>query len=43
MPDSANYNKYVLVVEDYFTKWVQTFSIPDNETLTVADKAIPFR
>jgi transposase InsO family protein len=33
-------NEYVLVVCDYFTKWVELFAIPDQTSLTVADKLV---
>ena len=29
--------KYVLVVSDYFTRWVEAFGVPIQETMTVAN------
>ena len=29
-------NKYILVVSDYFTKWLEAFAIPDQSATTVA-------
>ena len=37
-PLSDNGNQYVIVVGDYFTKWVECFPVPDHTALTVADK-----
>eukprot|EP00064_Thunnus_orientalis_P001978 superscaffoldBa00000136_g1982 len=30
-------NRYVLVIQDYFTKWVETFSLPKDQAVTVAE------
>ncbi|KAJ3581003.1 hypothetical protein NHX12_017185, partial [Muraenolepis orangiensis] len=30
-------NSYVLVVQDYFTKWVEAYPLPNQQALTVAE------
>ena len=36
LPTTVRGNKYVLVVGDYFTKWTETYPMPDSEATTVA-------
>ena len=33
-------NKYILLVGDYFTRWMEGYAIPNQETTTVADKIL---
>ena len=39
-PESEAGNSYVLVVGDYFSKWMEAFAIPDQEARTVAAKLV---
>ena len=36
LPETADGNKYVLVVVDYFTRWTEAYGIPNQEAATVA-------
>ena len=40
LPESDNRIKYILVVTDYFTHWVEAFSLPNQEASTVATKLV---
>ena len=37
LPISDLGNKYLLIVEDYFSKWTEAYPIPNQEVKTVAD------
>ena len=37
-PMSAQGNRYILVVSDYFTRWIEAYSIPDQLATTVAHR-----
>ena len=38
LPESENRNKYILVVGDYFTRWMEAYPIPNQEAATVETK-----
>ena len=38
LPETESGNVYVLVVGDYYTKWMETYAIPDQTAETVATK-----
>lgn len=40
LPESNNKNSYILVVGDYFTRWMAAFAIHDQEAATVAQKLV---
>ena len=40
LPTSKSGNKYILVISDYFTKWAEAFSIPNQEAITVATRLV---
>ncbi|CAC5414217.1 unnamed protein product [Mytilus coruscus] len=39
-PCSVNINRYLMVVQDYFSKWTEAMPIPDTKAVTVAKKFV---
>ena len=39
-PVTENGNEYLIVLSDYFTKWVEAYAVPNHNALTVADKLV---
>ena len=39
-PESESGNSYIMVVGDYFSRWMEAFPIPNQEATTVADKLV---
>ena len=40
LPLTPRGNRYVLVVTEYFTKWTESYAIPNQEAETVAEKLV---
>lgn len=40
LPKSKNGNRYILVLGDYFTRWIEAYAIPNQEATTVAQKLV---
>ena len=39
-PQSESGNRYVLIVGDYFTRWIEAYAIPEFSAKTVAQKLV---
>ena len=40
LPETERGNKYILVVGDYFSKWMEAYHIPNQTAVTVAEKLV---
>ena len=40
LPETPRGNKYIIVVTDYFSKWVEIFAVPDQTAVTCAEKIL---
>ena len=40
LPMTEAGSKYIIIIADYFTKWVEVFPLPNQEAITVADKLV---
>ena len=40
LPETQQKNKFILVVSEYFTKWTESYPIPNQEATTVAEKLV---
>lgn len=40
LTESDGGNSYILVVGDYFTKWIEAYAMPNMEAVTVARKLV---
>lgn len=39
-PITDNGNECIIVLSDYFSKWVEAYAVPNHMALTVADKIV---
>ena len=40
LPETGNGNRFIMVIGDYFSKWKESFALPDHTAQTVADKLV---
>jgi hypothetical protein len=39
LPKSKNNNRYILVIGDHFTRWMEAYPLPNQQAETIADNA----
>ena len=40
LPLTENGNEYIIVLGDYYSKWVDAWAVPNHTAQTVADKVV---
>jgi hypothetical protein len=40
LPKSKNNNRYILVIGDHFTRWVEAYPLPNQQAETIAVKLV---
>ena len=40
VPMSPNGNRYLLVIQDYFTKWAEAIPMPDQKASRITDEVV---
>ena len=40
LPKTVSGNEYIMVISDYFTKWIECYSLPNQLAYTVADALV---
>ncbi len=40
LPTMVNGNRFILTMIDYFSKWAETYALPNHKTKTVADSIV---
>ena len=40
LPKTVSGNEYIMVISDYFTKWIECYALPDQQAYTVADALV---
>ena len=40
LPKTVSGNEYIIIISDYFTKWIECYALPDQQAYTVADALV---